>query len=309
MKKGRIKVMQGNEACVEAALLAGCRFFAGYPITPASEILEGHGPAAAAGRWLLPAGGGRDRGHRVGGRGVLGRGQGHDRHERAGLLPHAGRRRPGGQRGVALRHRQRSEGRARLRASPPRRPRGISTRRATAPTGIIPSSPFALPPPRRCSTTRSGPSTWPSGSGSRSSSSPTRSSPTSGKRCSSPTRTELEFVERKKPTVPMEEFIPFQAGEDDVPPMPAFNTGYKIPVISQAKSLSGNRGNAKEAEAFIQPDQPQGGRPHRRIRRRPHLRGREGGDRLRLLRLGVAGRRGAPSTWPGKKGSRSGRWK
>src|SRR4030067_771530 len=41
MKKGRIKVMQGNEACVEAALLAGCRFFAGYPITPATEILEG----------------------------------------------------------------------------------------------------------------------------------------------------------------------------------------------------------------------------------------------------------------------------
>lgn len=31
----------GNEACVEAAIMAGCRFFAGYPITPASEILEG----------------------------------------------------------------------------------------------------------------------------------------------------------------------------------------------------------------------------------------------------------------------------
>ena len=40
MKKGRIKVMLGNEACVEAALLAGCRFYAGYPITPATEILE-----------------------------------------------------------------------------------------------------------------------------------------------------------------------------------------------------------------------------------------------------------------------------
>lgn len=32
--------MQGNEACVEAALLAGCRFFAGYPITPSTEIAE-----------------------------------------------------------------------------------------------------------------------------------------------------------------------------------------------------------------------------------------------------------------------------
>ena len=34
------RFMQGNEACVEGALLAGCRFFAGYPITPASEIAE-----------------------------------------------------------------------------------------------------------------------------------------------------------------------------------------------------------------------------------------------------------------------------
>ena len=31
---------QGNEACAEAAIVAGCRFFAGYPITPASEIAE-----------------------------------------------------------------------------------------------------------------------------------------------------------------------------------------------------------------------------------------------------------------------------
>ena len=31
---------QGNEACSEGAIVAGCRFFAGYPITPASEIAE-----------------------------------------------------------------------------------------------------------------------------------------------------------------------------------------------------------------------------------------------------------------------------
>ncbi|MHA1309453.1 MAG: 2-oxoacid:acceptor oxidoreductase subunit alpha [Candidatus Helarchaeota archaeon] len=31
----------GNEAIVYGALLANCRFFAGYPITPATEILEG----------------------------------------------------------------------------------------------------------------------------------------------------------------------------------------------------------------------------------------------------------------------------
>ena len=32
--------MKGNEAIAEFALRAGCRFFAGYPITPQSEILE-----------------------------------------------------------------------------------------------------------------------------------------------------------------------------------------------------------------------------------------------------------------------------
>lgn len=31
-------LMQGNEACAEGAIAAGVRFFAGYPITPASEI-------------------------------------------------------------------------------------------------------------------------------------------------------------------------------------------------------------------------------------------------------------------------------
>ncbi|MGD8546128.1 MAG: 2-oxoacid:acceptor oxidoreductase subunit alpha [Candidatus Bathyarchaeota archaeon] len=31
---------QGSKACAEAAIMAGCRFFAGYPITPASEIAE-----------------------------------------------------------------------------------------------------------------------------------------------------------------------------------------------------------------------------------------------------------------------------
>ena len=36
----RIKFVQGNEACVEAALYAGLDFFAGYPITPSSEIAE-----------------------------------------------------------------------------------------------------------------------------------------------------------------------------------------------------------------------------------------------------------------------------
>ena len=34
------RLIQGNEACAEGAILAGCRFYAGYPITPSSEIAE-----------------------------------------------------------------------------------------------------------------------------------------------------------------------------------------------------------------------------------------------------------------------------
>jgi len=35
-----IKFVQGNEACVEGAIYAGIDFFAGYPITPSTEIME-----------------------------------------------------------------------------------------------------------------------------------------------------------------------------------------------------------------------------------------------------------------------------
>ena len=36
----KIHFWQGNQACAEGAITAGCRFFAGYPITPATEIAE-----------------------------------------------------------------------------------------------------------------------------------------------------------------------------------------------------------------------------------------------------------------------------
>jgi 2-oxoglutarate ferredoxin oxidoreductase subunit alpha len=42
-KKGSLTgehFMLGDHACAEGAILAGCRFFAGYPITPATEIAE-----------------------------------------------------------------------------------------------------------------------------------------------------------------------------------------------------------------------------------------------------------------------------
>jgi 2-oxoglutarate ferredoxin oxidoreductase subunit alpha len=47
----KIVFLQGNEACAEGALAAGVRFFAGYPITPSSEI------AQAMARRLPPMGG------------------------------------------------------------------------------------------------------------------------------------------------------------------------------------------------------------------------------------------------------------
>ncbi len=36
----KIAFIQGNIACAEGALAAGCRFFGGYPITPSTEIAE-----------------------------------------------------------------------------------------------------------------------------------------------------------------------------------------------------------------------------------------------------------------------------
>jgi len=35
-----VRLVQGNDACARAAVDAGCRFYAGYPITPSSEIAE-----------------------------------------------------------------------------------------------------------------------------------------------------------------------------------------------------------------------------------------------------------------------------
>jgi 2-oxoglutarate ferredoxin oxidoreductase subunit alpha len=35
-----VRLIQGNEACALGALHAGCTFYGGYPITPASEIME-----------------------------------------------------------------------------------------------------------------------------------------------------------------------------------------------------------------------------------------------------------------------------
>lgn len=49
---GKTVLMQGNEACVEGALAAGMRLYAGYPITPSTEIAE-------LCAWRLPQEGGK----------------------------------------------------------------------------------------------------------------------------------------------------------------------------------------------------------------------------------------------------------
>jgi 2-oxoglutarate/2-oxoacid ferredoxin oxidoreductase subunit alpha len=38
--KSAVRLISGNHACALGAIAAGCRFFAGYPITPSSEIAE-----------------------------------------------------------------------------------------------------------------------------------------------------------------------------------------------------------------------------------------------------------------------------
>lgn len=40
MEQKRFQLLQGNEAIVEGAITAGMRFYAGYPITPSTEIAE-----------------------------------------------------------------------------------------------------------------------------------------------------------------------------------------------------------------------------------------------------------------------------
>ena len=34
------RLLEGSEAIAEAMVAAGCRFFAGYPMTPFTEVLE-----------------------------------------------------------------------------------------------------------------------------------------------------------------------------------------------------------------------------------------------------------------------------
>ena len=56
-----------------------------------------------------------------------------------------------------------------------------------------------------------------------------------------PEFSELKIINRKKPNVPPEEFIPFRVSSDiDIPPMPAFGEGYRIPVSSFSRTETGS---------------------------------------------------------------------
>ncbi len=50
--------MQGNEAVAYGAIFAGCRFYAGYPITPLKRNSRDDGEGASKARWLLSPDGG-----------------------------------------------------------------------------------------------------------------------------------------------------------------------------------------------------------------------------------------------------------
>ena len=250
MEKGRIKVMQGNEACVEAAILAGCRFFAGYPITPASEILEGMARRLPyVDGFCLQA-----------------------EDEIAAIVAVVGASWGGAKAMTATS----GPGFCLMQE-------GIGMAASVEAPCVVVNVQRGGPASGQSTSTAQG-DLYQARYGSNGDYSLITLCPSTAQECFDHTiqafnlaerfripviilsdevvahirekvmilsPDQIKLVERKKPTVPMEEFVPFQAGEDDIPAMPAFNTGYKIPVISQAKSLSGNRGNAREAETFI----------------------------------------------------------
>jgi 2-oxoglutarate ferredoxin oxidoreductase subunit alpha len=250
MKKGRVKVMLGNEACAEAALLAGCRFFAGYPITPATEILE-----VMSRRLPLVDGLCLQMEDEIAAVvSIVGASWGGTKAMTATSGP-----------GFCLMQ------------------EGIGLAVAVEAPCVIVNVQRGGPASGQSTSTAQG-DFYQARYGSNGDYSLIVLCPSTAQEMFDqtirafnlserfrtpviilsdevvghirekvfiPDADQLTFVERKRPRVPMEEFIPFQADADGVPPMPDFNTGYKIPVISQAKSLNGNRGNAKEADENI----------------------------------------------------------
>jgi 2-oxoglutarate ferredoxin oxidoreductase subunit alpha len=246
MKKGRIKVMLGNEACVEAAILAGCRFYGGYPITPATEILEimsrrlplvdglclqMEDEIAALVAVVGASWGGTKAMTATSGPGFC------LMQEAIGLAvavespcvivnvqrggPASGQSTSTAQ-GDFYQARYGSNGDYSLIVLCPSTAQEMFDHTIKA---FNLSERFRIPVI-------------------------ILSDEVVGhirEKVFIPDEDQLTFIERKAPTVPMKDFVIFKPEENGVPLMPAFNTGYKSPVISQAKSQNGNRGNAKEA--------------------------------------------------------------
>jgi 2-oxoglutarate/2-oxoacid ferredoxin oxidoreductase subunit alpha len=250
MKKGRIKVMLGNEACAEAAILAGCRFYGGYPITPATEILENlsrrlpmvdglclqfEDEIAALVAVVGASWGGTKAMTATSGPGFC------LMQEAIGLAvaveapcvivdvmrggPCSGQSTSTAQ-GDLYQARYGSNGDYSLICLAPSDAQEMFdhtikafnlAERFRIPVIILSDEvvghireKVVIPPVE-----------------------------------------DLKFVERKAPTCPPEQLFVFKPEANDVPLMPEFNTGYRVPVISQAKSLDGNRGNAKDADDNI----------------------------------------------------------
>jgi len=59
---------------------------------------------------------------------------------------------------------------------------------------------------------------------------------------------EVEIVERKKPAVPPEKYLPYMPGEDGVPPMAIFGTGYHVIVESLTHDERGYYSDSTEVQ-------------------------------------------------------------
>ncbi len=54
-----------------------------------------------------------------------------------------------------------------------------------------------------------------------------------------PEEGEIEIVSRKRPTVSPDEYLPYKAGEDDIPPMAAFGEGYRYHITGLTHDETG----------------------------------------------------------------------
>ena len=112
-----IRLMQGNEAIAMGALAAGCRFYAGYPITPSTEVAEvlSRELPKVGGKFIQMEDEIASMAAIIGALG--GRTQIHDRHQRARVFADAGKYRLCGDGRDSVRDRQRSAARTLYRAA------------------------------------------------------------------------------------------------------------------------------------------------------------------------------------------------